>query len=148
MKDINFLPHEIKDIKFNKKKNYINYSIVFMLIINICVVLHIFKGINEINYKKKIKPNNEIEVFNNNNYKKKDYVLEFFKENIIDNFSIEEVKLNGSTLSLQIVIKDENEFSKLVKELETIKKCSIQYLVAPYLEENQKKFEVGLEVEK
>jgi len=148
MKDVNFLPHEIKDIKFSKKKNYINYSIVFMLIINICVALHIYKGINEINLKKKTQSKNEIQVFKNNNYNEKDYVLDFFKVNIVDHFSIKRANLKGSTLSLQIVIKNENEFSNIVKELETIKKCNIQYLVAPYQEENQKKFEIGIEVEK
>ena len=148
MKEVNFLPNEQKDRMFKRRKNIINYSSIIILVMNIALTSHIAYGICEINLKEKIASKAISQAFNNNNYTEKVDTLDFFEENIVGHFLYEGVNFKGSTLSLKIIIKDKNEFSKCVKDLEKIKKCSIEYLIAPYEENVVVKFEVGLEVKK
>lgn len=144
MREENFLPYELKDKRFKRRRYIINYSIILIFIINCFLALHIYYGIYKINYEKK--PNEVgIQVFNNIN-KEKSGVLDFFQENIVDHFLYEEANLKESTLSLKIIIRDKDEFSKYVKDLEKIKKSNIEYLIAPYEDNDVIKFEVGLEV--
>ena len=145
MREPNFLPHEIKDRIFKKKENFLKYSIFFLLMCNIFIILHIFYGVYEINLKNKMVINVQSKVFEDS-YEGKVDVLDFFKKNIIGHFLFEEANIKGSTLNLKIIINNKNEFSKCVKDLEKIKECNIQYLTAPYEENDFVKFEVALEV--
>ena len=145
MREPNFLPYDIKDKMFKKKKKIINYSMSFILICDIFLVFHIFYNVQEINLKNKMTINVQSKVFDDSNEEKTDG-LDFFQENIVGHFLFEVANLKESTLNLKIIIKNKDEFSKLVKDLEKLKKCDIQYLTAPYEENDQVKFEVGLEV--
>ena len=142
MRDVNFLPHEIKEKIFKRKRNLINYSIAFIVLINMGITLHILQGINEINLAKKRDIKVESQVFNN----EKSDVLDFFKENIENHYLYDSVIVKEANLNLKIIIKDKYEFASCVEDLEKIKKCTIEYLVAPYEENSITKFEVGLKV--
>lgn len=146
MSNINFLPIEYKEKVFLKKK------VVLNLTIGLLVCANIFLSINSFSKQYKIYSSSK-EVFSQrdkltdvNIEKPNIKALNFFEKNIYGNFNYEAVTINCDKLIVRFIINDNNDFANCVNKIESMKNCQIEYLVAPYKENNTYKFEMNIEV--
>ncbi len=146
MNKVNFLPIEIKETGFRRRKILFNVMLFLLVMINLILLSHVFYEIEKIKkdtrkvsiYKDKIIKVNTVIPENN--------ALVFFQHSINNNFNYDAVNINKNKITIKFNLKDKNEFIDYVNKIEKNKECKIEYLVAPYHENENYKFDVCLEV--
>lgn len=146
MNTLNFLPIEIKETRFRKRKVLFNVILGLLVMINIILFSHAIYEIEKIKKETKKVSLHKDKVITVNAPIQNTDTLVFFQQTINRNFNYDAININKNKITIKFGIKDKNEFIEYVNKIEKNKECKIEYLVAPYHENEEYKFDVCLEV--
>ena len=148
MNRINFLPDELRNNRLIKRSRMLSLNLTLLLVINLFLSAHIFYGEyrSYLNSKEAFKYKDKAKSVSLNISKPNMESLSFFEANISKNFDYNTVTISKDTIIIKFNLKNKNEFANCVNKIENINKCEIQYLVAPYEQNGNYEFEMGIEV--
>ena len=146
MNTVNFLPSEIREAGFRKRKILFNVILGLLVMTNIVLFSHTIHDIKKTKKETKKASHYNDKVISVNAPVQKNDALVFFQQNIDNNFNYDAININKNKLAIKFSIKNNSEFIEYVNKIEENKECKIEYLVAPYQENEDYKFDVGLEV--